>query len=55
MRCPKCRVADLTAISLTLRGRSLTMHSCSHCELRWWDQEGERVALNHVIGLATPN
>jgi hypothetical protein len=30
------------------------MHSCSHCETRWWDEEGERVALHHVLRMADP-
>jgi hypothetical protein len=30
------------------------MHSCIRCETRWWDQDGRRVALHHVLHLATP-
>lgn len=55
MSCPKCSAADLTEINLNLRGRSVVMHSCSRCEMRWWDAEGEQVALRHVLGLATPD
>lgn len=55
MRCPTCRGGDLTEIRLQLRGNSITMHSCSRCETRWWDQEGERVALHHVLAMVTPD
>ena len=55
MSCPKCRAADLTEISLRLRGQNVVMHSCSRCETRWWDSDGERVQLRHVLGLATPD
>jgi hypothetical protein len=55
MSCPKCRAADLTEISLELRGKSVIMRSCARCETRWWDADGERVALHHVLHLATPD
>lgn len=29
------------------------MRSCSQCDSRWWDSEGESVALPHVLDLAT--
>ncbi|HEX2192597.1 MAG TPA: hypothetical protein VHH09_05345 [Acidimicrobiales bacterium] len=54
MRCPTCRLADVTEISLTLKGSSVTMHSCTRCETRWWDQDGQKVALPQVLHLATP-
>jgi hypothetical protein len=40
-------------IDITLKERQVTMHSCSKCETRWWDTEGERVGLPHVLDLAT--
>jgi hypothetical protein len=55
MRCPTCRAADLSEIDLLLRGRRVTMHACSRCEIRWWDDEGEQVALHHVIRMARPS
>ena len=55
MSCPTCRVAHVTEISLTLRGSSVTMHSCARCETRWWDQDGQRVALHHILRLVTPS
>jgi hypothetical protein len=41
-------------INLSLRGSSVTMHSCASCETRWWDQEGQRLALGQVLSLAVP-
>ncbi|MDQ3147672.1 MAG: hypothetical protein M3R01_12215 [Actinomycetota bacterium] len=33
------------------RGAStMKMHSCSACDSRWWDDDGRRVDLNHVLG-----
>lgn len=55
MRCPTCRVARVTEISLTLGGSSVTMRSCARCETRWWDQDGQRVALHHILRLVTPS
>lgn len=51
MSCPTCRVVDVTEITLQLGGRLVTMHSCRRCEARWWDEEGTRVALRHVLTL----
>ena len=39
MSCPVCRDKRLVEISLTLRGSRITMHSCSHCDTRWWDTD----------------
>ncbi len=54
MRCPTCRVAAVSEISLKLKGSRVTMHSCSRCDTRWWDQDGQPVPLNDVVELATP-
>lgn len=54
MRCPTCRLTDVTEISLTLKGSSVTMYNCTRCETRWWDRDGHRVALHHILNLATP-
>lgn len=51
MTCPKCRAAVLVEIGMTLGAHRVTMHSCPACESRWWDQEGEQVALGRVLGL----
>lgn len=53
MTCPVCRSTTLVAIGLQLRGQQVTMRSCSECEVRWWEKDGERVALPSVLELAT--
>jgi hypothetical protein len=38
---------------MTIKERSIMMHSCSKCDTRWWDSDGERVGLTNVLELAT--
>jgi hypothetical protein len=54
MTCPVCRRNELVEINLQLRGSRVTMHSCSGCEARWWDREGEKVGLGQVLNLTVP-
>ena len=53
MNCPRCRAARLVVIDLMLQGESVRLHSCSHCDTRWWERNGERIALDGVLELAT--
>ncbi len=52
MTCPKCRGANLVEIRMTLQENRVTMHSCTVCESRWWDREGEHLPLGQVLNLA---
>lgn len=52
MQCPQCRDGKLVEISLRLAERQVIMRSCSHCETRWWDGDGERLGLGGVLQLA---
>ncbi|MBA3266662.1 MAG: hypothetical protein H0T70_00170 [Acidimicrobiia bacterium] len=54
MTCPVCARADVSEIRLTIRDRRVTMHSCVRCEQRWWDSDGEPVALGEVLDLVGP-
>ena len=54
MKCPRCTTSRLVEIVVTLRGQRVTMHSCSTCDSRWWESEGETMALPQVVELATP-
>jgi hypothetical protein len=54
MSCPVCRDKRLVEIHVTLKGSRVTMHSCSHCETRWWDTDGQQVPLKGVFQLAAP-
>ena len=55
MSCPKCAKHRLIKIDVTIADQRVTMHSCSHCGERWWDREGQRVALPAVLDLASSN
>ena len=45
----------MIAIAVTIGEDRVTMHSCSHCGARWWEQDGQTVALPAVIELAAAN
>jgi transposase-like protein len=51
MTCPTCRSTALVEIGLRVHDQTVTMHSCSACESRWWDRAGERVTLPSVLKL----
>ncbi len=53
MNCPKCRARRVIEIGVTLAGRSVILHSCSACDTRWWDDQGQRLQLRDVLDLAT--
>jgi hypothetical protein len=43
----------LSEIRVALAGGRFTLHACPSCEDRWWDRDGERVALDRVLSSAT--
>ncbi len=51
MRCPECR-SSLVEIEVSLGDTHLTMHSCSRCDRRWWDRDGDLIELQDVLQLA---
>lgn len=54
MACSTCRARQLVEIAVNVNGRQVTLHSCSRCDTRWWDDEsGDVVELRDVIDLAT--
>ncbi len=54
MACPTCSARQLIEIGVTVAGKAVTLHSCSRCDSRWWDDEkGDVIDLNEVIDLAT--
>lgn len=54
MTCPKCRARRLVEIEVAVSGRPMTLHSCSNCDVRWWDnEEGDVIELRDLIDLAT--
>ena len=55
MKCPVCHVSRLVEISLHLQGEPVRMRSCSRCDTRWWEAEGESLDLTDVLERATVN
>lgn len=53
MKCARCRASRIVQIAVTIGGRPVTMRSCSRCDMRWWDSEGEDLGLPTVLELAT--
>jgi hypothetical protein len=53
MKCPKCRVQRLVEVGLNIAQRKVTMRSCSHCDTRWWDSDGESLGLPRVLEMAS--
>lgn len=50
--CPFCRAARLVQIDITIGGDRVRLHSCSRCDRRWWERNGERIGLDTVLDLA---
>ncbi len=40
-------------IELSVGDEVVRMRSCSTCDTRWWERNGERIALDGVLQLAT--
>jgi hypothetical protein len=54
VKCPKCRTRELVRIEMTVAGEQVIHNSCSECDLRWWEGDGERLPLAEVLELAAP-
>lgn len=50
--CPHCK-KPIVEIRLRIDDRPVRMRSCSTCEIRWWDSQGEDLDRSDVIDLAT--
>lgn len=50
--CPRCHAGRLVEIALNVGERKVRMRSCSRCDTRWWDSDGEGLALGGVLELA---
>ena len=53
MSCPKCNKSTLVEIALTVGKRPVRMRNCSACDSRWWDSDGQALALPGVLELAS--
>lgn len=51
--CPECGSSDWIEIELTLpEGTEVLFCSCPTCEARWWNRDGQQIALGDVLKLA---
>jgi transposase-like protein len=53
MLCPKCEGEDCIHIEIQLSGEDrVQFYSCRNCESKWWERDGDTVALDEVLNLA---
>ena len=53
MRCSQCDGEDCIHIEIRLSGDdSVQFYSCRLCETKWWEHQGDTVALDEVLTLA---
>ena len=53
MKCPNCETREMVVIEMTVAAEPVTLHSCSFCDLRWWETRDGAVSLAGVLDLAT--
>jgi formate dehydrogenase maturation protein FdhE len=52
MRCPNCEGEDTTNIVIKLRDDDdVSFFQCRRCESKWWQHDGETIALDQVLDL----
>lgn len=53
MECPQCGGKNCTEIEIHLRDEeTVQFFSCRRCEAKWWERQGETIALDEVLYLA---
>lgn len=51
--CPQCGGEDCTQIVINLKEEdSVQFFNCRRCEAKWWEHEGDTIALDEVLTLA---
>lgn len=50
--CPTCG-KQVVRLEVTVGGEELTMKSCSRCDKRSWERNGDAVDLTEVLDLTT--
>ncbi|HVE47539.1 MAG TPA: hypothetical protein VNA57_12435 [Acidimicrobiales bacterium] len=53
MTCSRCKTSRVVEIAVTIGERPVMMRSCSVCDTRWWQSEGEELTLPRVLEMAT--
>jgi hypothetical protein len=53
MNCPGCRGRDCVHIEIQLQGdQTVQFYSCRRCEAKWWERDGDAIALDEILNLA---
>lgn len=54
MQCPQCTSQDFTHIEIEVKvDNNVQFFSCRVCEKKWWERDGDALALDEVLTLAT--
>jgi hypothetical protein len=54
MECPSCRGVDCVQIEIRLKSDdsdTVRFFSCRGCEAKWWERDGDTIALDEVLDL----
>jgi transposase-like protein len=52
MKCPQCKGEDTIQIEISLKGEDdVKFYSCRRCESKWWERDGDTIALDEVLNL----
>lgn len=52
-KCPQCGGEDCTHIVINLKEEdTVQFYACRRCEAKWWEHEGDTIALDEVLNLA---
>lgn len=52
-KCPQCGGEDCTQIVINLKEEdSVQFYACRKCEAKWWEHQGDTIALDEVLDLA---
>ena len=55
-RCPSCQQPGrLITIDMNVTRGAVAMTRCTDCEVRWWEQNGRKIALDTLRELARPD
>ena len=53
VNCPQCADTDCIEIEINLKQENtVRFMSCRRCEAKWWQREGNTIALDEVLNLA---
>lgn len=53
MQCPQCQGKDCIQIEIRLKEEdSIQFFSCRRCEAKWWERDGDTIALDDVLNMA---